>query len=227
MAAQTAESARSKAFVWTWVEVVARRSPITLSKASPRAFLFQPWGEALRRHRITLGGVRVAVPRGGAGFGIAEKAVRCSAGARELGTQNNLSCRPTIFSRTEKTRLTLLLGGLHFMKRILIPVLVITAFAGFVFAQGWSQRTKIFVDKNRPPPLSLPEAYAAAVAFVGPATNQFWCSGASCSPDYGTPKLTHWEFGFSNTNGETRRVYVLFDKSASLLDHGALVLPFR
>jgi len=113
------------------------------------------------------------------------------------------------------------------MKRILIPVLVITAFAGFMFAQGWSRPPKISVDKNERPPLSLSEAYAAAIGFVGPATNRFWCASAVCGADYGTTNVTHWEFGFSNTNGETRRVFVLFDKSAFLYDRGALIIPFR
>src|SRR5262245_6408793 len=118
------------------------------------------------------------------------------------------------------------------MKHILIPVLFISTCAGFLFAQGWAWSgsggpPKRF-DKNKPPPLSLPEAYAAAIAFVGLATNQSWCSGASCPPDYGaTNYVTHWEFGFSNTNGESRRVYVFFDKKACLNDRGALVLPFR
>lgn len=118
-------------------------------------------------------------------------------------------------------------AGFSFIKRILTPVFFVTVFVGFVFAQGWSRPPKISVDKNRPPPLSLPEAYLAAIAFVGPATNRFWCASAVCRPDFGTTNVTHWEFGFSNTNGETRRVFVLFDGSALLYDGGSLVRPFR
>src|ERR1051325_66396 len=105
------------------------------------------------------------------------------------------------------------------MKNILIPLLFITAFAGFLFAQGWAWSgsggpPKLF-PRNKPPPLSLSEAYAVAIAFVGAATNQFWCSGAHCPPDYAaTNYVTHWEFGFSNTNGELRRVFVFFETGA-------------
>ncbi len=101
------------------------------------------------------------------------------------------------------------------MKRILIAVLIVVAFTGFLFAQGWvisGGEPKQFVDSKKPPPLSLPDAYSAALAFVGPATNRLWCVSAACDPDYGTTVTTHWKFGFANTNREITEINVFFDK---------------
>jgi hypothetical protein len=68
-------------------------------------------------------------------------------------------------------------------------------------------------DSKRPPPLALPEAYALAELYIGAATNEFWCVTAACQPDQGTATITHWEFGFFNTNGASTNLLVFFDKT--------------
>src|SRR6266481_9583344 len=83
-----------------------------------------------------------------------------------------------------------------------IGALVFAACAGLVFAQGWTGSSRPLVyDSKRPPPLTLPEAYAAAVARVGYATNRFHCVSATCLDSSNKPS-TGWVFGFSNTNGD-------------------------
>ena len=111
------------------------------------------------------------------------------------------------------------------MKRTFITVLLLTAAAGLLFAQGLNMRRAHgpIVDAKTPPPLPLPDAYAAAMSYVGPATNRWWCISGSCGEDYGTTRVTHWEFRFSNTNRETAVVLVFFDKSAYHMEGAAVV----
>jgi hypothetical protein len=96
----------------------------------------------------------------------------------------------------------------HFMKRIFAPVFALSAVTGLVFAQGW-----VFegpgppYDSKKPPPQSLPEAYAVAVADIGAATNRFYCVSATCLEKH---HYAGWTFSFSNTNGQTARVVVFF-----------------
>jgi hypothetical protein len=147
----------------------------------------------------------------------------------------NQPCQPTpgerlsrFLSLLARRGCTLRWAAAHLMKRILIAVLIITASAGFLFAQGWINGGPKAFPKGTPTPVSLPEAYAAAIRLVGTATNHWWCTAANCAPDPGTTNpVTHWDFVFSNTNGETRRVWVLYDGEADLYDRGVLTRPFR
>jgi hypothetical protein len=83
-------------------------------------------------------------------------------------------------------------------------------------------------DKKNPPPLSLPDAYALALAELGSDTNQNYCISAACSdvippiPNEGTHGQGGWTFEFSNTNGIQKRVFVYFDK-ARYIDEGKRV----
>jgi hypothetical protein len=94
------------------------------------------------------------------------------------------------------------------MKSVFVSILVLFSVAGFVFAQGW-----VFsgpgqpYDPKRPPSTSLLEAYAVAVADIGPATNRFYCVSATCLEKQ---HYAAWTFSFSNTNGQTARVVVFF-----------------
>lgn len=86
------------------------------------------------------------------------------------------------------------------------------------------RRPHAIVGANTRLPLSLHDAYSVAISYVGAATNRWWCTAASCGPDYGTTNLTHWGFGFANTNKGTLRVYVFFDKTFGHYDNGAIVI---
>jgi hypothetical protein len=50
------------------------------------------------------------------------------------------------------------------------------------------------------------EAYAAATALMGTATNRFYCVSASCLGN----TLPGWIFSFSNTNGEMAHIEYYF-----------------
>jgi hypothetical protein len=78
-------------------------------------------------------------------------------------------------------------------------------------------------DPKTPPPVSLPEAYALAVAHIGTATNQFHCVAASCL-EMTNAGFTGWTFSFSDTNGQRGRVVVYFDKEVSIVARSGEVL---
>src|SRR5262245_45075739 len=90
-----------------------------------------------------------------------------------------------------------------------ITTLVIVIGIGAVFAQGWSGSSHLpTFDFKRPPPLTLPQAYAVAEKRIGTATNRFYCLAASCL-DPTNKVSTGWVFEFSNTNGERAVIKVL------------------
>ena len=100
---------------------------------------------------------------------------------------------------------------------------------GFLVAQGIysisgnPDRQPRRYDPKTPPPLGLPQAYELAMEYVKNATNQFWCVAASCQADWGLGTMTHWEMGFSNTNGDHTNVLVFFDKTVVRRNGAALV----
>jgi hypothetical protein len=98
------------------------------------------------------------------------------------------------------------------MKRMVPVTLAIVALAGMALAQryAFSGPGKPY-DAKTPPAKTLPQAYAQALAFIGPATNRFWCVSASCveSPSAG------WVLWFSNTNGQRARVDVYFGEKGA------------
>ena len=108
------------------------------------------------------------------------------------------------------------------MKRALIFGMLITSLTGLLLAQGlWSNHTPIQrVDPKIPPPLSMIQAYGLAETYLGKATNQFWCVAGKCEIDWGTTTVTHWEFAFSSTNGESTNILVFFDRGV-VHRHGA------
>ena len=96
------------------------------------------------------------------------------------------------------------------MKKNLVLALVLMATVGWLLAQGY-----VFggvgpkYDPKTAPPLSLPDAYTLAVAYMGARTNQFYCVKASCLERV---QYAGWVFGFSSTNGQTAHLIVWFDK---------------
>ena len=97
------------------------------------------------------------------------------------------------------------------MKHVIVPILLLTAAASLLFAQGifFSGTGKPYDPKEGPPRLALPQAYRMAVAHIGTATNRFYCVSASCL-EKTLPVAAGWVFWFSNTNGERARVEVYF-----------------
>ena len=103
------------------------------------------------------------------------------------------------------------------MKRLLIAGLATVLAVGFLFAQGslvsgdrrWTAVQTY--DAKSPPPLPLPEAYALALAHIGPASNSFYCVRASCL-ELTNHGFTGWTFSFASTNGQKGRVVVYFDR---------------
>jgi len=69
--------------------------------------------------------------------------------------------------------------------------------------------------------LSIAEAYALALAHIGPASNRMWCISGNCQTAYGPTTFTHWEFGFSDTNGALTKVEVFFDKTVCHMEGAA------
>jgi hypothetical protein len=96
------------------------------------------------------------------------------------------------------------------------PFLLMIASVTLAFSQGLatSGGQPRPYDAKSPPPLPLVEAYGVAMSYVGSATNQLWCVSASCL-DIGTNSnyMTHWTFGFSNTNSQITPVIVFFNKT--------------
>src|SRR5690242_10245031 len=62
-------------------------------------------------------------------------------------------------------------------------------------------------DPRTRPPLSLPDAYALAIAHLGPATNRFYCVAGNCL-EMTNAGFTGWTFSFWDTNGQHGRVDV-------------------
>ena len=111
-----------------------------------------------------------------------------------------------------------------FMKPV-VAFLLFLAAVSLVFAQGLNMKRwhGPVIGAKTPPPLSLPNAYAAAMQHVGLATNHLWCVTAKCGEDWGTTNVTHWEFKFSDTNKNITTVLVFFDKSAYHMMGAAVV----
>lgn len=108
--------------------------------------------------------------------------------------------------------------------KYIIAIAISMVAAGLLIAQGLSGSSQHpGSDQKRPPPLTLPEAYALATAQLGEATNRLFCVSATCvePPTFMT---TGWTFGFSNTNGETAHVKVFFDKMVYIKPHDAELL---
>jgi hypothetical protein len=106
------------------------------------------------------------------------------------------------------------------MKNLLLLVLAGIAATGLLLAQGRGgsnnfRRSKFMTyNPGTPPPITLPEAYAAALSHLGTATNRSYCVSASCL-ECTNRGFTGWWFVFSNTNQERGRVIVFFDKMVS------------
>ena len=62
-------------------------------------------------------------------------------------------------------------------------------------------------DKSKPPALSLPSAYAYAVAKLGNETNQFHCMSAEISKIYTSEG--EWYFSFYSTNSKVMPKFIL------------------
>jgi hypothetical protein len=103
------------------------------------------------------------------------------------------------------------------MKRAIVTIILLAAV--YVFAQGrndldgthdWRKYTTPY-DPKAPPPLGLAEAYARTLAYLGPATNRFYCVGSGCL-EKGRSGYPSWTFCFYNTNKEIAYVEISFDK---------------
>lgn len=113
------------------------------------------------------------------------------------------------------------------MKYATFAAIVIAIATVMVVAQGngpvsnGSRRYAKPYDLKAPPPLALSDAFALALAYMGPATNRFYCVSATCLPDSrgGAPG---WWFTFSDTNGQLFRIETCFDKDI-FTDEGGLL----
>ncbi|MGN6554053.1 MAG: hypothetical protein ACTHLW_10070 [Verrucomicrobiota bacterium] len=94
------------------------------------------------------------------------------------------------------------------MKRFIVILAIFGLATCAVFAR------RIFWQPEKPPRLSLPDAYACAVGALGSNTNQYHCVSASClisrSPD------GEWMFSFYTTNGASKTAFVFFDKTTRI-----------
>ena len=105
------------------------------------------------------------------------------------------------------------------MKLILSVLTAVAAGALVLFAQSIIDGRRVngvpqLYDPKTVPPLTLPEAYAMAIAHIGKATNQFHCITASCI-EMTNGGFTGWTFRFSDTNGRRSSVNVFFDKEVA------------
>jgi hypothetical protein len=106
------------------------------------------------------------------------------------------------------------------MKIKLIFITFLTVGSLFLFAQGtpfskeggnsWRKFEKPY-DATSTPTIGLSEAYSLTLAYLGPATNRFYCISASCL-EKTKRGLPGWTILFANTNGERAFVEVSFDK---------------
>ena len=116
------------------------------------------------------------------------------------------------------------------MKRIMFGIFASALGIIFLMAQGKVSSSGPYpvfppYDPRTPPPLSMGEAYALAVAHLGRATNQFYCITASCLQTTNDP-FTGWTFSFSNTNGQRGRVNVYFyGKAETVARAGEIGIP--
>src|SRR5689334_4841864 len=110
------------------------------------------------------------------------------------------------------------------MKRMVLGILAVIAATGLLLAQGmWSDNLGGVYTGGRPPEISLPDAYALALAHIGRASNSFYCFTASCVD----PKKNRaWLFTFASTNGQRGQVIVGFNRQAwpKLPDGGRMYL---
>jgi hypothetical protein len=68
-----------------------------------------------------------------------------------------------------------------------------------------------------PPKLSLPAAYDLARVALGSATNQFHCTKASITTDFGVPR---WSFDFYTTNAPPRKRCMTVDFEGKVQEDG-------
>jgi hypothetical protein len=115
---------------------------------------------------------------------------------------------------------------LMIINRSAVTVLLAVAAVG-LFAQGvgpisnnWRKYTKPYAVRAAPP-LSLSDAYSLSQAFMGDATNRFYCVSASCLEPT-KAGLPGWSFAYYNANGQRVGVEVYFDKDANT-DNPALL----
>jgi hypothetical protein len=94
--------------------------------------------------------------------------------------------------------------------KLVLVSLALCALSSLVLARNLSY------NRQRPPRLSLGEAFPLAMHALGADTNQFYCLRANVaiirSPD------GEWIFDFENTNGVEKDVDVFFDKTAQVVD---------
>lgn len=103
------------------------------------------------------------------------------------------------------------------MKYISLIGFTMIAAIGLILAQGLIPRAnsprhhRSPYDPKTPPPLGVPEAYSLAAAYLGSATNRFYCVSATCL-EMGGSGFPAWKFAWSDTNGERAYLEVTFDK---------------
>lgn len=103
--------------------------------------------------------------------------------------------------------------------RKFLPIsLVVVAAAGIALAQGLNpaggnspRRHRSPYDPKTRPPVSIEQAYSLAASYLGPATNRFYCTRATCL-EMGLSGFPAWKFTWSDTNGQPAYVEVTFDK---------------
>jgi hypothetical protein len=93
------------------------------------------------------------------------------------------------------------------MKNIILVIAALVVTTGLACAQR-----PIPWPEAKPPRLSMPDAYPCAIAALGTATNQFYCTSASCYSYSDTSQYGWWKFEFCNTNDYHKRVLVSFNK---------------
>jgi hypothetical protein len=105
------------------------------------------------------------------------------------------------------------------MKHVIFTTLAMATAISLLLAQGppyssGGNSTRRFgspYDPKMLPPVGLAEAYTLTLAYIGPATNRFYCVSASCL-EKTKRGLPGWTFGFSNTNGQRVDVEISFDR---------------
>src|SRR6266436_2848729 len=95
---------------------------------------------------------------------------------------------------------------------------LLTSAVGFLLAQGINpsggnspRRYRSPYDPKTRPPVAMPEAYSLAAAYLGSATNRFYCVTAT-RLEMGLSGFPAWKFSWSDTNGERAYIEVTFDK---------------
>ncbi len=99
----------------------------------------------------------------------------------------------------------------------------VATYAALTFAQSYSDGHKVLYDIQKPPPVSLLDAYSLAAGKLGDATNRFYCVSATCLDN--TNRLsTGWLFHFLDARGDGANVKVFFNRTVGVDDQSAQVL---